>query len=158
MDETVPASVRFQVRVLENRDVDAVLTIQSLCPEMAQWTLWDYNRVAAGDMAGWVAQESNVVSGFLVARQIGSDIEILNLAVAPDARRQRVGTALLKRAIAWGESLHAENIVLEVREANHAALQFYERHGFRATGRRPRYYTAPVDDALLLTLNLPKKN
>lgn len=161
MNTSEPASVQFQIRMMENRDVDAVLAIQSLCPEMAQWTLWDYNRVAAGDMAGWVAEERNnernEVAGFLVARQIGDDIEVLNLAVAPDARRNRVGTILLSQAITWAVSLGAENVLLEVRESNHAALQFYERHGFGATGRRPRYYTAPVDDALLLTLTLAKK-
>jgi ribosomal-protein-alanine N-acetyltransferase len=130
------------------------MAIQAVCPEVAQWTVWDYERVARGEMAGWVAEEAGQVVGFLIARQVANDIEILNLAVRPDARRRGVGTALLTSAIKWGGSFHAESALLEVRASNLAALEFYEKHGFQATGRRPRYYTAPVDDALVLTARI----
>ena len=147
-------NVSWKIRAIENRDVDAILAIQSASPETAQWTLWDYNRVPAGEMAGWVAEQKGEVVGFLVGRQVVSDLEILNFAVAPDARRRGAGTALLGRAIEWGKSVHAENALLEVRESNRGALQFYERHSFRPAGRRKCYYTAPLEDALVLTLRL----
>ncbi len=118
---------------------------------MAQWTLWDYNRVIQGEMAGWVAGAENEVFGFLVARRIGTDIEILNFAVHPDFRRSGIGGTLLQTALAWGAELHAERALLEVRASNFAALQFYERRGFEVAGRRPKYYTAPIEDALLLS-------
>lgn len=139
---------------MENRDVDAVLAIQSASPETAQWTLWDYNRVAAGEMAGWVAEQNGQVIGFLVGRQVANDLEILNFAVAQGKRRQGVGSALLRQAIGWGASLRSGYALLEVRESNLAALQFYQRHNFCATGRRARYYTAPMEDALVLALRL----
>jgi len=41
-----------------------------------------------------------------------------------------------------------------VRASNAAALRFYERHGFQITGRRPRYYDGPIEDALLLTAEI----
>jgi ribosomal-protein-alanine N-acetyltransferase len=144
----------LDIRRLESRDVEAVLAIQAVSPEIAQWTMWDYERVARGEMAGWVAEDAAEVAGFLISRQVVSDIEILNLAVRPDARRHGVGAALLAEAIHWGAELRAEKALLEVRASNLAALQFYERHHFQATGRRPRYYTAPVDDALVLTRKL----
>ena len=86
--------------------MDAILAIQATCPEIAQWTAWDYDRVARGEMAGWVAtQDSNVgaeiagedaaeligkgdvdVAGFLVARRLSTELEILNFAVESDWR------------------------------------------------------------------------
>ncbi len=66
-----------------HRDVEAILAIQAVSPEIAQWTMWDYERVAQGEMAGWVAEEAGEVIGFLIARQVVSDMEILNLAVPP---------------------------------------------------------------------------
>ena len=144
----------MQLRRVESRDVEAILAIQAVSPEIAQWTMWDYERVARGEMAGWVAEEAGMVSGFLIARQVVSDIEILNLAVRPEARRRGIGAALLAEAIDWGRSFRAEKALLEVRSSNAPALQFYERHHFQATGRRPGYYTAPADDALVLTLRL----
>jgi [ribosomal protein S18]-alanine N-acetyltransferase len=147
----------LNIRTMEARDIDAVLAIQSACPETAQWVMWDYNRAAAGEMAGWIAEENGEVIGFLVGRPVVSDFEILNFAVAPAARRRGAGAALLQQAIEFGKSIHAENTLLEVRASNLAALQFYERRDFRATGRRRRYYTAPVEDALVLTLRLAER-
>lgn len=141
----------MNTRPIESRDLESVLAIQSASPEVAQWTLWDYNRVAKGEMAGWVAAENDELLGFLVARRVGSDIEILNFAVRPHARRRGIGGVLLQAALAWGASLGAEKALLEVRASNAAALQFYERRGFEVVGRRPRYYAAPIEDALLLT-------
>jgi len=134
--------------------VGAILAIQSVSPEIAQWSIWDYDRVARGEMAGWVAEDDGEVSGFLIARQIVSDLEILNFAVRPDIRRRGIGKALLETVLVWGRSLESESALLEVRASNLAALQFYEQQGFRTTGRRPRYYTAPLEDALVLHLKL----
>jgi [ribosomal protein S18]-alanine N-acetyltransferase len=146
------------IRPVEARDVDAILEIQFACPEIAQWSAWDYVRVAHGEMTGWVAQEkeedAGAISGFLVARRIAGEIEILNLAVRPDARRRGTASELLREAFAWGKSLGATSALLEVRQSNIAALQFYERHGFKAVGQRKQYYVAPVEDALLLKTEL----
>jgi ribosomal-protein-alanine N-acetyltransferase len=145
----------LSVRQIETRDTEAIVAIQSASPEIAQWTAWDYARVAQGEMAGWVAQEEGRIVGFVVVRRIASDLEILNLAVQPEARRRGIGTSLLQETLAWGRTFKAEKALLEVRASNLAALRFYERHGFEVTGRRPRYYTAPIEDALLLGLARP---
>lgn len=154
--------------------MEAILAIQAACPEIAQWTAWDYDRVARGEMAGWVAtQNSNVgaeiadedaaeligkgdvdVAGFLVARRLSTDLEILNFAVESDWRRCGIGAELLTAALQWAQTFQATQAILEVRASNLAALRFYERHKFEVVGRRPRYYTAPVEDALLLTAPL----
>jgi ribosomal-protein-alanine N-acetyltransferase len=143
---------------MEPRDVEAILEIQSACPEIAQWTMWDYERATRGEMPGWVAEveggRSGGVGGFLVARRVASDIEILNFAVRVAFRRQGIGTALLHAATEWAKSVRAEKAFLEVRASNLSALNFYEKFQFRATGRRPQYYSAPVEDALLLTADL----
>lgn len=141
----------MNTRLIEDRDVEDILTIQWASPEIAQWTARDYARVVAGEMTGWVAEEHATVIGFLVARRVLSDLEILNLAVRPDTRRCGVGASLVREALGWGKKFRAEKVLLEVRASNLAALHFYERHGFRATGRRPRYYASPIEDALLLT-------
>jgi ribosomal-protein-alanine N-acetyltransferase len=146
-----------KIRPLEARDIASVLEIQAACPEIAQWTTWDYDRVARGEMAGWVAAEEvhdGEMAGFIVARRVANDIEILNFAVRLDARRHGVGTLLLEQALAWARSCHADSVFLEVRASNEAALRFYERHRFESSGRRTRYYIAPIEDAVLLSARL----
>ena len=135
-------------------DLAAVMAIQSACPEIAQWTARDYTRVVQGDMAGWIAQENTEVSAFIVARRVADDLEILNFAVEAGRRHRGVGATLLRDVLAWGGTFHAAKAFLEVRVSNLAAIRFYEHNGFEVTGRRPRYYTAPIEDALVLTASL----
>jgi len=158
------------IRPLESRDVEAILAIQAACPEIAQWTAWDYDRVARGEMAGWVAAENShfgvkggaeiadgiagEVAGFLVARRLSSELEILNFAVESEWRCCGIGAKLLGAALQWAQTFLATQAILEVRASNLSALRFYANHKFEVVGRRPRYYTAPVEDALLLTAPL----
>jgi ribosomal-protein-alanine N-acetyltransferase len=81
-------------------------------------------------------------------------MEILNLAVEPGGRRRGAGSSLLKEALRWGRARRAGKAHLEVRASNLAALKFYEHNGFASAGRRPRYYSAPIEDALLLSAPL----
>jgi len=143
------------IRAIDTSDIAPILTIQSTCPEIAQWTRRDYERVALGEMAGWVVTEGERIAGFLVARIVLDEMEILNLAVEPGCRRRGAASGLLQEALRWGSARRAEKAHLEVRASNLAALKFYECHGFAATGRRPRYYSAPIEDALLLAVTLP---
>jgi ribosomal-protein-alanine N-acetyltransferase len=147
------------VRTLAPEDLPAVLEIQQACPEAAQWTSGDYQSCFAAG-SGWVAlvaEKQGVVAGFVVGRTLGaSEFEILNLAVAREFRRGGVGTQLLRglaerlRRLGQWERAHAE-----VRESNRVALSFYTQHGFRVVGRRRGYYSAPLEDALLLALEFP---
>ncbi len=144
----------MQIRPLISPDIEGILFIQGQCPEIAQWTMWDYDRVARGEMAGWICEDQARVLGFVVARRIGDDLEVLNFVVRPGDRRRGIGGELLRAALDWGKSFGAAEAMLEVRESNLAALRFYERHKFEVAGRRPRYYMAPIEDALLLSAPL----
>jgi ribosomal-protein-alanine N-acetyltransferase len=140
----------LSIRPIETRDLEPVMAIQSACLEIAQWTTRDYANVVRGTMTGWVAEEKGSVGGFIVARQVAGDLEILNFAVRPERRNRGIGASLLREALAWGATFSAQKAFLEVRASNLAALRFYEHHGFEVTGRRPRYYSAPIEDALVL--------
>jgi [ribosomal protein S18]-alanine N-acetyltransferase len=147
------------IRRLESGDVESVLAIQRSCTGLAQWARQDYEAVARGDVSGWVAlgdKDSNAATkvtsetilGFLVARLVAPEIEILNLAVDPSARRRGTGRALLAEGLRWGAANGAQEAFLEVRASNLAAIRFYESRGFQMAGRRTGYYSAPVEDAL----------
>ncbi len=153
------------IRRIARDDADSILAIQSSCPELAPWSKRDYEAMADGSTVGWVASKvahagSSAISdaaaivGFITARVAADEIEILNLGVTPNERRRGVAKALLKAAFAWGVENHARQAFLEVRASNSAAIQFYESFGFHAAGRRAKYYTSPVEDALQLTIQI----
>lgn len=78
------------------------------------------------------------------------ELEILNLAVEPAARRRGCGRRLLRLALQAGRKMGMQKALLEVREHNGAALALYRACGFVLAGRRRRYYADTGEDALVL--------
>lgn len=102
-----------------------------------------------------VAEENDVLVGYFVGRAVAGEGEILNLAVAPEARGRGFGAALLEHGLGVLTAAGAQEVFLEVRAGNAAAIALYARRGFRQVGRRARYYSRPVEDALVLRLPQP---
>jgi [ribosomal protein S18]-alanine N-acetyltransferase len=145
------------IRFLGPRDIEAVLQIQAANREAAQWSRAAYENLGDATHRGWVAERDGAIIGFLVARALSGEMEILNLAVASSIRRQGVGAVLLREALSWAGQSGATRAFLEVRASNAAARQFYEAHGFASAGVRPNYYRDPVEAALLLARSLDNK-
>ena len=141
------------IRPIQPPDISAILEIQSSSKEAAQWSRGVYEKLlgALASERAWVFEGDGTVIGFIVTRQAANELEILNLAVGEAARRQGIGTALLQHVFSHANAHSVHKVFLEVRASNSAAQSFYEVHGFTIAGRRPRYYTSPVEDALLLT-------
>lgn len=81
------------------------------------------------------------------------ELRLMNLAVRESMRRRGVGGALATEALRLGLQRAATRAVLEVRVSNDPARSLYTRLGFVQISRRPRYYTNPIEDAVLMELN-----
>ena len=97
--------------------------------------------------------------GFVMARAIGDEAEILTLAVAPTARGKGLGRALLQAAINRVQAIGAQTMFLEVGADNPHALALYAGLGFAKVGMRKAYYStlSGGSDASVLRLSLPAK-
>jgi len=80
--------------------------------------------------------------------------ELETIAVAAEGQRRGVCRNLFAVLVGELAIAQAEEVFLEVRASNRAALALYLSLGFKETGRRSRYYIDPVEDALLLALRL----
>lgn len=97
-------------------------------------------------------------SGFVLARAVGGEAEILTLAVLPSARGRGLGRALMQAAADHAVTLGAANLFLEVGSENPAALALYTSLGFQRVGARKGYYDSHSQtgsDALVLKATLP---
>lgn len=115
---------------------------------------WDAAAIAAL-LASPGAFAFHSKDGFVLARMAGGEAEILTLAVAPQARGQGLGRALLQSAIARAAAMGADAMFLEVGADNPSALALYAGLGFAKVGMRKAYYRG--GDALVLRLPLPLK-
>ena len=103
---------------------------------------------------GIVGQTGRGVMGYLIAREVAGTGEVLNLAVAPEARRRGLGGTLLRAGLVALRHRRVTEVFLEVRESNHSAQSLYLGHGFRPVGQRASYYRNPREDAVVLRLGL----
>jgi ribosomal-protein-alanine N-acetyltransferase len=102
----------------------------------------------------FVAEKAGVVIGFAVGKVVGDIAELESIAVDVRMRRGGVGRALCEAVIGWCQWEGAAAVELEVRSASGGAIGLYRGLGFVAVGTRPRYYREPMDDAVLMRLDL----
>ena len=91
------------------------------------------------------------VLGYVGMMYVLDEGYIANVAVAPEARRQGVGRALIAELLRRADELELAFVTLEVRPSNSAAIALYSGFGFEPVGRRKNYYDKPSEDALLMT-------
>jgi ribosomal protein S18 acetylase RimI-like enzyme len=65
-------------------------------------------------------------------------VELISMWVAPSARGNGVGKALVASVVTWARSQEIERLSLDVREDNTSAIAFYEQCGFVDEGRIDR--------------------
>lgn len=104
--------------------------------------------LASPGMYGVLAADA-MPRGFVLARAIADEAEIITLVVVPEARRAGIGALLLAQAEAIAGDRGATHLLLEVAADNAAARALYRAAGYRQAGRRRRYYRNS-GDALIL--------
>lgn len=125
--------------------------------ELATWTIDDYQSALSSDHHLLVvAEHGTVITGFIFLRIIMSPdgaglLEILNIAVASEFRRQGIGSRLVSESILLS-NIPRGTVELELRESNCVAMNLYQSLGFSIVGSRPGYYSNPRESAILMTL------
>ena len=76
---------------------------------------------------------------------------ISNVAVAPQYRRQHIGSALISELIKRSYALKLSFLTLEVRESNLPAQKLYGSFDFKPAGIRKNYYDFPKENAIIMT-------
>jgi ribosomal-protein-alanine N-acetyltransferase len=92
---------------------------------------------------------------YCVFQVAADEVQVLNLAVHPERRRQGLGRRLLGIVLEAACREGARTAWLEVRPSNAAALSLYRATGFAQRAVRRGYYESPAEDALVLALALP---
>ena len=131
------------IRTAVGSDVDAVVRLEDICLGEDAWSrgLVEQGIAAALPTVSYlVAEVDGTVVGHAVASAAGDDAELQRIAVDPAYRRRGLAgellAAVVERAVAGG----ATRLLLEVREDNATAADFYAAQGFEEVGRRRGYY------------------
>ena len=94
---------------------------------------------------GFIMRQTNRVirppaSGFVLARSVGEEAEILTICVDARHARSGIGWRLMMAAMTEARARGATYMLLEVDSLNQPAIGLYRKLGFVEVGRRKAYY------------------
>ena len=143
--------LELELRRLELGDLEAIERIE----RASYRTPWSRSMFASelakpSSLSFGAVDETGALVGYLVLSRYVDAWHVMNVAVAPEKRRQGIASALLHRLLELTKDDSLRGYTLEVRVSNLGAIRLYERFGFRSNGVRRGYYTDNREDALIM--------
>ena len=143
--------------------LQAVANIEALVQPHDAWTEQTLAEMLAQDSMHMLIvykqedkADNNKVIGYCLYQVIFEQAEILRIGTHPDYQRQGIASQIIDKLHEVLQSNQVENLLLEVRADNHAAIALYEQQAFSVIHRRKGYYKMPhkpAVDALIMQHN-----
>ncbi|MER2604943.1 MAG: ribosomal protein S18-alanine N-acetyltransferase [Siculibacillus sp.] len=156
-----PPPIAFEEAWAE--DTETLAAIHAASFPSAPWSTADLAALLREETVfGIVARRANVFGtrsavGFVLARVVVDEAEILTIAVAPSHRRRGVGRALVEELCRRLYRDRVASLFLEVDAGNTAAVTLYRRLRFEKVGERRGYYahgSVPGATALVMRADI----
>ena len=136
--------------IIENmkpHHLDVVVNIENIC-FASPWSRADLEQQLNLDTSHFaVATLDGNVVGYMGLQIFSGEGYVTNVAVLPEYRRQGIAKMLIEKQLQNEMSF----ITLEVRESNLPAIKLYESCGFENVGIRPKFYSNPTENAIIMT-------
>ena len=142
-----------EVRLLEERDTEAVYKLESLCFS-EPWSKSSLGLLLEGDNFGVVATDGDSILAYGGMTCVLDEGAITNIATHPDARRRGFGRAVVRALLKEARKRGVRSVFLEVRESNEGAIALYRSEGFSNCGVRKNFYRKPTENAFQMICNL----
>lgn len=139
-------------QVRSSEDLDRVAALEAMCftnpwtREMLEHEL-QHSQVAR---VYALRDETGGIAAFCTCWIVLDELHINTIAVAPTRRREGLATRLMRHVMQEAARDGGKRATLEVRASNTPARRLYSMLGFIETAVRPRYYTQPEEDGIVL--------
>lgn len=140
---------------MREEDLDDVARIEKTLFDFP-WTRTNFADSMAAGYCCRVMWQGHDMAGYAVLMAVLDESHLLNISVARPFQRHGLGWRLLGHMGREAAGYGARHLFLEVRPSNEAARLMYDRAGFQAIGRRPRYYPAldGREDAIVMSADI----
>ncbi len=140
----------MKIRTMEKADIFQLAELEKLCFS-DPWSVSAFEYELKNPLSLWlVAVDGDKVAGYVGSQTVMDEADMMNIAVHPQFRRQKIAEKLVLQLIQMLNERQAKSLTLEVRVSNEPAICLYEKLGFAQVGRRPGYYRNPREDAYIL--------
>lgn len=139
-------------------DLDAIMAIMETAFDPHWREAWSRRQVEdslklpstyylLSDEQGQVPDQISNAAGFILARHVADEVELLLIGVRPESQGQNVGRKLIDRFVKHADNNGARHVFLEMRH-NNPAEHLYRTMGFSPIGRRRDYYRTITGETL----------
>jgi [ribosomal protein S18]-alanine N-acetyltransferase len=147
--------IRF--RPMTTSDMDEIMVIERSSYRFP-WSLGFFlQELQVACARSILAEADGKIIGYVLFWLLPGTIDIHNVATHVNFRRRGVARLLLSRVLGLAREQSIDRVTLEVRKSNLPAQRLYDSIGFIITGVRKGYYSDDGEDALAMTLELPRK-
>lgn len=136
------------IREAHAGDLDALEALEGRCFPEDPWT----RPMLAEELSRpggivLVGEDAGQAWGFIIGLRVMDRLEVLQVGVDPARRGEGLGAQLLSAFEVAAPRV--EEVLLEVRTTNHAAIRLYARAGYTAIATRRGYYRDGTDALVL---------
>jgi len=133
-------------------DLEAILLLErDGFAEPEQWSRRSWQGELLAERRTILVARAHQPVGVISLQTVGPAADLHRLVVSPKARRQGVGSALVRAGVDAVRRQGARTVTLEVGYDNEPAIALYQRLGFEQRAARENYY-GPGQHALILRL------
>ena len=150
----------WQFRRASEADVPAIMVLERTTFVNDAWSERSMRSEVTNDhcyyLVAFRAASHEAIDGYagLLAPAGSTDGDIQTIAVAPGARRQGLGRALMLTLLGEARRRGITAVFLEVRADNPGAQALYRMLGFAEIGVRPHYYQPDDVDAIVMRVDV----
>lgn len=145
--------VAMQLITLAKEHISGVAAIERECFS-SPWSEKALEILLGDNAIGVVVIADGEVAAYAGMTCVLDEGQITNVATLPRYRRRGFARAALEALVERAAQRGVCSIFLEARVSNIPAISLYESLGFRQVGSRRRFYSAPVEDAVLMELKI----
>ena len=145
----------FEIKIFSAEHVPEAAEIERLCFS-EPWSEKSLSYMCSENpfAVAVVDKENGRLAAYGGVQYVLDEGNIVNIATHPDYRRRGLATAVMRELESRLKERGVEIVFLEVRQSNAGAIALYERLGFKSVGMRKNYYKNPVENAILMDLDL----
>jgi ribosomal-protein-alanine N-acetyltransferase len=138
------------IRGMLSKDLDQIITIEKVCFS-TPWSKGSFENELKNEFAYYQCAEiEGKIVGYMGMWRVVDECHITNVAILPEYRKRGIAGMLIQKMVGICRSSEISAMTLEVRVSNIPAINLYKKYGFYSVGKRPNYYTRPVEDALIM--------
>ena len=137
----------MKIKPFEEKYIDDVYEIEKACFSNP-WSRADLAKQLDLETSHFlVADVDGRAVGYMGLQIFSGEGYVTNVAVLPEYRGRGIALALINEQLKNKMGF----ITLEVRESNIPAIRLYKKAGFENMGIRPKFYSNPTENAIIMT-------